>query len=93
MLKNKELRTRITTAAIYAAVMITFIVPGLWVPFLTVILYSVVTLMIGFEKAKAVNLRLGNISLWPVAVASVVVGLFGLFGILGGTDRHPGGPV
>jgi phosphatidate cytidylyltransferase len=85
MLKNKELRTRITTAAIYVAVMIIFIVPGLWVPFLTVLFYAIVTFMIGLEKAKAVNLRLGNISLRSVVVASVVVGLFGLFGILGGT--------
>ncbi|NMB29308.1 MAG: hypothetical protein GX991_04555, partial [Clostridiaceae bacterium] len=53
MLKNKELRTRITTAAIYVAVMIIFIVPGLWVPFLTVLFYAIVTFMIGLEKAKA----------------------------------------
>lgn len=85
MLKNKELKTRVITAAIYVAVMVAFIVPGLWVPFLTVILYAFVTFMIGLERAKAVNLRLGNISIMPVAVASVVMGLTGLFGILGGT--------
>ncbi len=85
MLKNKELRTRVITAAIYVAIMIAFIVPGIWVPFLTVMLYAVVTFMTGLEKAKAINLRLENIRIWPVAIASLVLGLIGLFGILGGT--------
>jgi len=85
MLKDKELRTRVITAAIYVAVMIAFIVPGLWVPFLTVMLYSVVTFITAFEKSKAVNLRIGDVSILPVAVVSVVSGLLGLLGILEGT--------
>ncbi|HNZ63211.1 MAG TPA: phosphatidate cytidylyltransferase [Bacillota bacterium] len=85
MLKNKELRTRVITAAIYVAVMIAFILPGLWVPFLTVLLYAAVTFMTGFEKSKAVKLRLQSISMLPVAIASVVIGLFGFLGMLKGT--------
>ncbi len=85
MLQNKELRTRVITAAIYVGIMIAFIVPGLWVPFLTVILYAAVTFMTGFEKSKAVKLRLGHISVMPVAILSVVMGLIGLLGIFKGT--------
>ncbi len=85
MLQNKELRTRVITAAVYVAVMIAFIVPGLWVPFLTVMLFAVVTFMTAFEKSNAVNLRIGNISPWTMAVTSVVAGLLGFLGILEGT--------
>ncbi|HHW94034.1 MAG TPA: phosphatidate cytidylyltransferase [Clostridiaceae bacterium] len=82
---NRELRIRIVTAIIYVAIMITFIVPGLWVPSMTVLLCTVVTFLTGLEKSKAVKLRFEGVSTWFVAVASVFAGLLGFLGIDGKT--------
>lgn len=85
MKSSLQLSTRIVTAIIYVAVMILFIVPGLWVPIIPIILFAAVAFMTAYEKAQATRLRMGGINARFVAVASVVLGLLSLTGLLKGT--------
>ena len=79
---SKELTTRMLTAIIYGAVMIIFIVPGRWVPMIPLILIAVVAFLSAFEKAQAIRLRQSEVRPLFVAIATVVLGLFSLLGVL-----------
>ncbi len=79
---SKELTTRMLTAIIYGAVMIIFIVPGRWVPMIPLILIAVVAFLSAFEKAQAIRLRQSEVRPLFVAIATVLLGLFSLLGVL-----------
>ncbi len=85
MLSNKELTTRVITAAAYVGVMVIFILPGLWVPLIPILLMMAVVFMSAFEKSQAVRLRMPGLSVLSVAILSVLLGLTALGGILKGT--------
>lgn len=85
MLKDKELTTRVITAAVYVAIMIAFILPGLWVPFIPILLFAVVAFVMAYEKSLGLNRRMPGIRALPVAIATVLLGALSFLGVLSGT--------
>ncbi len=83
--KNKELMTRVTTAAVYVGIMLVFIIPGRWVPLIPVILSAAVAFLSAFEKGQAIRLQMPGVRVLFPAVLSVLLGLLALLGILEGT--------
>lgn len=79
---QSDLMTRVRTGAIEGAVLIVFIIPGIWVTFFPVILFAFVTFMMTIEHVKAVNLRMPGIKIIPTAIFTVVAGLVAFLGIL-----------
>ena len=80
--EQSELMTRVRTGAIEGIVLIVFILPGLWVTFFPVILFTFITFMMTIEHVKAVNLRMPGIKVIPTALLTVFVGLTAYLGIL-----------
>lgn len=79
---QSDLITRVKTGAIEGAVLVVFILPGIWVMFFPVILFAFITFMMTIEHVKAVNLRMPGIKIVPTAILAVVSGLTAFFGIL-----------
>ncbi len=79
---HSDLMTRVRTGAIEGIVLIVFILPGRWVTFFPVILFTFIAFMMTIEHVKAVNLRMPGLKVIPTALITVFLGLTAYLGIL-----------
>ncbi len=70
---NTELSVRIKTAVIIVLVMLAFLIPGYWLPFIPLILFLAITFYSSLEKGNAVSRRMPDIDIRSSAIASVLI--------------------
>lgn len=85
---SSELSVRVRTAVIIVLVMLAFLLPGYWLPFIPLIIFLLITYMSALEKGRAIARRMPGISIREAAVASVLVVIPMFFAIPDGWFVH-----
>ncbi|HHV42216.1 MAG TPA: phosphatidate cytidylyltransferase [Clostridiaceae bacterium] len=67
-----NLRVRVITALVFGLVMAAFLVPALWIPWIALILFSVIALIGGSEFSAAMKLAGFNHKPWVVPLCSLI---------------------
>ncbi|NLC40153.1 MAG: phosphatidate cytidylyltransferase [Clostridiaceae bacterium] len=70
---NSELQIRVRTAVMIGLVMLAFLIPGYWLPFIPLLLFFVVTYLSTLEKGRALSRRLPMLSDRGPALASILL--------------------
>ncbi|MDD4541855.1 MAG: hypothetical protein PHR78_06835, partial [Eubacteriales bacterium] len=70
---SSELITRIRTGVIIVLVMLLFLVPGYWLPFMPLILFLAITYLSAAEKGRAISRRMPTIGVMETAITSVLL--------------------
>ena len=70
---NSELQIRVRPAVMIGLVMLAFLIPGYWLPFIPLLLFFVVTYLSTLEKGRALSRRLPMLSDRGPALASILL--------------------
>ena len=70
---NSELQIRVRTAVMIGLVMLAFLIPGYWLPFIPLLVFFVVTYLSTLEKGRALSRRLPMLSDRGPALASILL--------------------
>ena len=54
---NSELQIRVRTAVMIGLVMLAFLIPGYWLPFIPLILFFIITYLSTLDKGRAISGR------------------------------------
>lgn len=85
---SSELRIRVRTAIIIALVMIAFLLPGYWLPFIPLMLFLMITYISALEKGRAITRRLPKICITETAIISTLIAVPMFFAIPDGWFVH-----
>ncbi len=70
---NSELQIRVRTAVMIGLVMLAFLIPGYWLPFIPLILFFIITYLSTLEKGRALSGRLALLNVRAPALASILL--------------------